>query len=69
MTTDLQHAKTLLSDNNYTCVLCKGEKIITSTERGVKQLVELLDGAESLNGFAAADKFVGKAATRCRKAV
>lgn len=62
MTTDLQNAKTLLSDNNYTCVLCKGETIITSTERGVNPLVELDDGAENLNGFSAADKIVGKAA-------
>ncbi len=62
MTTDLQNAKTLLSDNNYTCVLCKDERTITSTERGVKSLVELVDGAENLNGFSDADKIVGKAA-------
>ena len=62
MTTDLQRAKTMLEANNYTCVLCKGEKTITSTERGVKPLLELLDDAESLNGFSAADKIVGKAA-------
>lgn len=62
MTTDLQHAKTLLSENNYTCVLCKNEQVYTSTERGVKPLVELVDGNENLNGFSAADKIVGKAA-------
>ncbi len=62
MTTDLENAKTLLSENNYTCVLCKGEKVITSTKRGVKPLVEQVDSAENLNGFSAADKIVGKAA-------
>lgn len=62
MTTDLQRAKTLLQDKNYTCVLCKGEEVYTSTERGVKPLVELLDSSENLNGFSAADKIVGKAA-------
>lgn len=62
MTTDLQNAKTLLEENNYTCVMCKGEQIYTSTERGVKPLVDLVDGNENLNGFSAADKIVGKAA-------
>ncbi len=62
MTTDFERAKTLFEGNNYTCVLCKGEQIYTSTERGVKPLLELLDGAENLNGFSAADKIVGKAA-------
>ncbi len=62
MTTDFERAKTLLSDNNYTCVLCKNDKIITSTKRGVKPLVELVDSSENLNGFSAADKIVGKAA-------
>ncbi len=41
MTTDLQRAKTLLEENNYTCVLCKGEQVYTSTEHGVKQLAEI----------------------------
>lgn len=62
MTTDFERAKTLLEDNNYTCVLCKNEQVYTSTERGVKPLVELVDSAENLNGFSAADKIVGKAA-------
>lgn len=62
MTTDLQRAKTLLENHNYTCVLCKGETIITSTKRGVKPLVDMLDGTEDLNGFSTADKIVGKAA-------
>ena len=62
MTTDFERAKTLLEENNYTFVLCKGEKIISSTKHGVKPLVELVDSAENLNGFSAADKIVGKAA-------
>ena len=62
MMTDLQRAKTLLEDENYTCVLCRGETIMTSTKRDVKPLVDMLDGTENLNGFSAADKIVGKAA-------
>ena len=62
MTTDLQHAKTLPEDHNYTCVLCKGEQIYTSTKSGVKPLLELLDSPGNFNGFSAADKIVGKAA-------
>ncbi len=62
MTTDFERAKNLLEDNNYTCVLCKGGEAYTSTERGVKPLLDMLDGTENLNGFSAADKIVGKAA-------
>lgn len=62
MTTDLQRAKTLLENQNYTCVLCRDEQIYTSTKSGVKPLLELLDSFENFNGFSAADKIVGKAA-------
>ena len=62
MKADLTKAIDTLNSGNYTCVLCKDNAIYTSTERGVKPLIEWLDGDIDLNGFSAADKVVGKAA-------
>ncbi|MBE6699309.1 MAG: DUF1893 domain-containing protein [Ruminococcaceae bacterium] len=60
--TDLQKAKKLLAENDYTCVLCKDEKTRTSTQRGVRPLVEWLESDEDFEGFSAADKVVGRGA-------
>ncbi len=56
---DLMKARQLLAEGNYTCVLCKDERIHTSHHRGVRPLMELLE--ENVSGFSAADKVVGKA--------
>ena len=56
---DLEHAKSILQEGGYTCVLCKGEAIHTSYHRGVRPLLELLE--TDVSGFCAADKVVGKA--------
>ena len=56
---DLAKAWQLLSEGGYTCVLCKGDRIYTSTHRGVKPLMDLLD--TDVSGYSAADKVVGKA--------
>ena len=58
---DLQNAKTLLTEGGHTCVLCKGDKVYTTTERGVKPLVRWLTEGTDLKNFSAADKVVGKA--------
>ncbi len=61
--TDLQKAKQLLGEGNYTCVLCRGEKILTSTLRGVRPLVEWYElNGENHAGWAAADRVVGRGA-------
>ena len=52
----------MLTEGEYTCVLCKDELVYTSTERGVKPLLEWYDREINLQGFSAADKVVGKAA-------
>lgn len=52
----------MLTEGEYTCVLCKDELVYTSTERGVKPLLEWHDSEINLQGFSAADKVVGKAA-------
>ena len=61
MSADLDRAKELLSTGQYTCVLCRGEAIHTSTSRGVRPLLELLDSGKSYQDFSASDKVVGKA--------
>lgn len=48
--------------NGYTCVLCRGDEIHTTTQRGVKPLLEWIENGTDLKGFSAADKVVGKAA-------
>lgn len=58
---DLEKAKAELFDNNYTCVLCRGESVHTSRLRGVKPLVTWYVGETDFTGFSAADKVVGKA--------
>lgn len=58
---DLEYAKELLNTSKYTCVLCKGNIVHTSTQTGIAPLVELLAAGVKLRGFSAADRIVGKA--------
>ncbi|WP_040196893.1 DUF1893 domain-containing protein [Candidatus Soleaferrea massiliensis] len=60
--TDWERARNLLKDGSYTCVLCRGEVLHTSTKRGVAPLVDWIDLGADLHGCSAADKIVGKAA-------
>lgn len=59
---DLNEAKKILSDGNYTCVLYKDNVVYTSKERGVKPLLEFINNYTCLKDFSAADKVVGKGA-------
>ena len=60
MDKDLEKAISLLGDE-YTCVLCRGEELLTTTARGVRPLLQWLDrGVEQ--GFSAADRVVGRGA-------
>ena len=58
---NLEQAKAVLVSGGYTCVLCRGEKICTTTLRGVRPLVQWLESGEDFVDFSAADKVVGKA--------
>lgn len=58
---DLKNARRLLVEGNYTCVLCRGDRVHTATARGVRPLVDWLDSGLDLRGFSAADKVVGRA--------
>lgn len=55
------HAKEKLLSEGYTCVLCSGSTVYTSTLRGVKPLVQWLENGTDMKGFYAADKVIGKA--------
>ena len=59
---DLEKAKELLEDVKATCAFVKNEESFYSLERGVAPLLKLLWEGNSLAGFSAADKVVGKAA-------
>lgn len=58
---ELTRAKELLISGQYTCVICRGDTVYTSTLRGVKPLVQWLEGGMDMQGFSAADKVIGKA--------
>lgn len=58
---DIERARARLSEGLYTCVMCKAEQTLVSTDRGVKPLLSWLsDGIGE--GFSAADKVVGNGA-------
>lgn len=59
---DLNKAKKLLMQGEYTCVLCKGDSVITTNKRGVLPLVEWIENDDCFDGYSVADKVVGKAA-------
>ncbi len=59
--TGLESAKRRLFAGDCTCVLCKGEEVYISTERGVKPLVAWRESGKDFRGFFAADKVVGRA--------
>ncbi len=59
---DLEKAIRLLETKQATCAFAKEEETFYSTERGVAPLLKLLREENSLVGFSAADKVVGKAA-------
>lgn len=62
MKAELEKAKRLLSEGGYTLAMVRGETAVTSVERGVRPLINLIDAGEDMSGFCAADKVVGKAA-------
>ena len=59
---EIAKAKALLTEGNYTCVFGKESEVYTSTERGVKPLMQLLESRGQMTDYVVADKVVGKAA-------
>lgn len=59
---NLENAKELLQNSNFTCVACKDDITLACQQRGVAPLLGWLDEGTSLNGYSAADKVVGNGA-------
>lgn len=62
MSNDLERAKSILAQSDFTCVICKDETIYQTTTRGVAPLLAWLDSQTDMMGFSAADKVVGRGA-------
>ena len=62
MKPDTIRALETLQQNGCTCVLCRGELLLQSRERGVKPLLHWLDSGIDSQGACAADRVVGRAA-------
>ena len=60
MNNDLNKVRTILRQGTFTCVLCCGDIIHTSSARGMAPLLNFLSKGQ-WSGFSAADKVVGKA--------
>lgn len=58
--TDLQTAKTNLA--GHSICLCKEGKCLYGDKRGIAPLMDFISDGTDLNGYAGADKVVGKAA-------
>lgn len=61
MCPDLEICKSVLEYENVTCVVKQGEKILKTTDRGIKPILQWIESGENLKGAVAADKVVGKA--------
>lgn len=59
---DLENCKAILENENFTCVVKRGDKILKTADRGIKPFLQWIENGENLQGAVAADKVVGKAA-------
>jgi hypothetical protein len=62
MSDNLTLARAHLLESTYTCVLKSDDRLLTSSERGVKPLLDWLDAGMDLGAFSAADRVVGNGA-------
>lgn len=60
--TDLEHARQLLAADHHTCVLVRGDLVITSSQPGISPMLDFIDNGQDLAGASAADRIIGKAA-------
>ena len=61
-TEDLHKAEQELKEKGYSCVLCKGDSLLSSEKHGVAPLLGWKEEGSDLHGYSAADQVVGKAA-------
>ena len=62
MSADLLQAQKLLHEHGYSCVWYHQGSVYTSKQSGIRPILEMLESGNQLQGFAVADKIVGKAA-------
>lgn len=62
MSADIKHAVHLLYEDDFTCVLCKNDIVLTDTARGILPLIRWYESGRDFSGFSAADRVVGKGA-------
>ncbi|QUC02089.1 DUF1893 domain-containing protein [Atopobium sp. oral taxon 416] len=60
---DLKQAIQILHSAGVSCVLVKGDDVVKSDRPGVAPLLQLLYSGKSYEGYSAADKIAGKAAS------
>lgn len=60
--TNLEKAKSLLQTADHTLVLCDAQIVITDKRRGIRPLLDLIEGQLDCRDCSVADKVVGKAA-------
>ncbi len=60
MNRDIEQAKQILDENNFTCVLVKGDSVYTSNKKGVAPVLDLMSDKTDLNGYSLADRVIGK---------
>lgn len=60
--TNAQKAKRLLKEENLSLVLVSDDEVITSKEKGIKPLYDIVKNKKDYTGFSVADRIVGKAA-------
>lgn len=61
MEKDLEKAISFLT-GDVTCALCRADAVLTTTARGVRPLLQWLEGGTDCRGFSAADRVVGRGA-------
>lgn len=62
MTENMKKAAGILERDKLTFAAANDNDIITSSDRGVKPLLSLIDSGRTLSGYSAADKVVGNGA-------
>ena len=58
----LRELRDMVEKEGFTCAIAKGGKLFTSTLRGIRPLLDLIESGEDFRGGLAADKIVGRAA-------
>ena len=60
--TDLEKAKEIFYSGNYSFVLVKNEDIISSSQKGIMQIVELIESGKDFTDYSLCDRIAGRAA-------